>query len=335
MSLGKKLAQSALKLGHFVGILYGIMILFYIGARLTLGEQLQIVELFNSLMPNILFPAFIFALLALFLQPKKLALLHIPSVLLFFALYGAYFLPTYPVVAQDSPRISVMTMNISPRVADATQLIQVLRQSNAQIIALQELHLSIAEVLAPELIDLYPYQALQASEQYTRGVGIFSQFPIVDDQPIENLVLGGQLTHLVMADEQIISLLNVHPPPPQTPYTGINSSLRNAEIKMILDIARRELNPVLLVGDFNSTTQNDDYALITESYRDAFLEAGTGLGSTFPNFARINPDLSWLPPIIRIDYIFHSPEWTALSAHAFTESGGSDHYPVYAELALS
>ena len=39
-------------------------------------------------------------------------------------------------------------------------------------------------------------------------------------------------------------------------------------------------------------------------------------------------------PVIRIDHIFYSNQFVALNTYVVNNSGGSDHFPVVAELYL-
>ena len=44
---------------------------------------------------------------------------------------------------------------------------------------------------------------------------------------------------------------------------------------------------------------------------------------------------SYLPPLARIDYVFHNDSFQALAAHVLASSGGSDHRPLLAKLELT
>jgi endonuclease/exonuclease/phosphatase (EEP) superfamily protein YafD len=91
-------------------------------------------------------------------------------------------------------------------------------------------------------------------------------------------------------------------------------------------------SPSLLVGDFNKTP----FSLLYQRLRrhgllDAFQEVGCGFGFTFPVFGRFLrlP----LPPLVRIDYIWHTPDLRAIRCRTGPD-GGSDHLPLRAELEL-
>jgi endonuclease/exonuclease/phosphatase (EEP) superfamily protein YafD len=271
--------------------------------------------------------------LALILRRGRLFLALIPALLLFGAQYINFFLPNYVQVPESARGLRVLTFNLGSYVQDYDRVVALIRSANAEIVAVQEMLSPLASVLTTELADLYAYQALHPRDDFARGVGIFSQYPILEDMYLDQIVLGGQRTRISLSDEQTITLLNVHPVPPRI-FGGFDSTVRSEEIAASLDLATSETNPLLLIGDFNITDQTEDYARITARYDDAFRESGTGFGFTFPHLARIATPLRVLPPFLRIDYVFFSSHWISLDAYVLPDHGGSDHYPLYAELAL-
>ncbi|NCA86198.1 MAG: hypothetical protein EOM83_11595 [Clostridia bacterium] len=81
--------------------------------------------------------------------------------------------------------------------------------------------------------------------------------------------------------------------------------------------------PVIVCGDFNDTPASFVYRTISKNLGDAFLEAGTGLGTTYAGGL----------PFLRIDYILHSPQLKALHYQKhFVDY--SDHYPISCSFSL-
>jgi endonuclease/exonuclease/phosphatase (EEP) superfamily protein YafD len=65
---------------------------------------------------------------------------------------------------------------------------------------------------------------------------------------------------------------------------------------------------------------------------DTFREVGVGFGATWPR--PVADELpTWLPPIIRIDYIFHSTQFQAVEA-VVDPFLGSDHLRTVGLLSL-
>jgi endonuclease/exonuclease/phosphatase family metal-dependent hydrolase len=81
--------------------------------------------------------------------------------------------------------------------------------------------------------------------------------------------------------------------------------------------------PVIVCGDFNDTPTSFVYRTISESLRDAFLDAGTGLGTTYAGGI----------PFLRIDFILHSPQLKAQHYQKYPVEY-SDHYPISCAFSL-
>jgi endonuclease/exonuclease/phosphatase family metal-dependent hydrolase len=109
---------------------------------------------------------------------------------------------------------------------------------------------------------------------------------------------------------------------------------RDEEIRVLLARAEQETDAVILAGDFNLTDQAETYRQITARFADAHQEIGWGMGFTFPDYTETDSHLSWLPPLSRLDYVFHDAAFQAVEARVWPTSGGSDHRPVLVRLVL-
>jgi len=77
--------------------------------------------------------------------------------------------------------------------------------------------------------------------------------------------------------------------------------------------------PVIVCGDFNDTPLSYSYEFIKGDFIDAFEANGQGIGSTY----------NGIFPLLRIDYILHSPEIDNTYFSVIKEDL-SDHYPLVA-----
>jgi len=75
--------------------------------------------------------------------------------------------------------------------------------------------------------------------------------------------------------------------------------------------------PVIICGDFNDTPFSYTYRAFAEKYKDAFMDSGSGIGNTYIGAM----------PSYRIDYIFHSTQFTSSNFVVHPEEL-SDHYAV-------
>ncbi len=104
------------------------------------------------------------------------------------------------------------------------------------------------------------------------------------------------------------------------------------DARMILDAVRQDPLPALVAGDFNSPHTGHVHLLLTRELGDAHAQAGAGFGFTFPGKTR-NP-LSAGGPWLRIDYIFFTRHWSAMTCTTEAERA-SQHRAVAARLALT
>ncbi len=78
--------------------------------------------------------------------------------------------------------------------------------------------------------------------------------------------------------------------------------------------------PLIIGADLNSIPASYVYRKARGDLNDAFLEAGSGWGATFP----------YKIPWLRIDYLLHSPE-ILLQQYVTVQNNLSDHYPAVAD----
>lgn len=89
------------------------------------------------------------------------------------------------------------------------------------------------------------------------------------------------------------------------------------ELKSILD---KQSLPYIVCGDFNDLPNSYVYNTVSKNLKDAFLENGFGVGSTY----------SGNIPFLRIDYMLSQPMLQPV-AFRIDKNKISDHHPVWAE----
>ncbi len=202
-----------------------------------------------------------------------------------------------------------------------------LRSADCDLVALQEVSESQGSVLERELADSYPHRVIHAKG--VAGKALLSKHPIADH---EEMLLPCGRPHL-RADVEVpgrtLQIIIAHVPLENAAFSFVGPAASEIDL-----LAKRALasSPSLLVGDFNKTPFSLLYRrLRRHGLRDAFQEVGSGFGFTFPVFGRYLglP----LPPLVRIDYVWHTPDLRAIRCRTAPD-GGSDHLPLQAELEL-
>ena len=249
------------------------------------------------------------------------------------------FLWSRPPRGECACRFTLMTCNLLKDNADCEGLIQALAQSNADVIALQELKPPLADAIAQGLGALYPYRWLIPGHD-DEGMGIISRHPLADCtvRQTDPTAIPTQVVSLSAAGRQL-SIINAHTRIPvlQTRRIlglewpcGLDASERRADLHHLVALAAGLPGDLVLMGDLNLTEEEIDYGIIPESWRNAFRLRGAGPGLTYP--VKVDFFGLYIPfPLFRIDHVFCRNEWAIVSAQT-TELPGSDHRGLVVEI---
>lgn len=234
-----------------------------------------------------------------------------------------------------------MTCNVGNNRAKPERLVQVIRESGADIVAMQEVSQEQADPASSELSIEYPYQAMFPGG--FAGKAVLSRFPIRETEQLHLSTVRPDLLTRVNIEGKDVSLIVAHPPPPRLHWLGLRFDRQTwGQITQLAEIAVNQ-PPALLLGDFNLADWWGEYAYLrSKGLKDAFRERGSGRGHTLPKrigpwkrFLAINRMLSGLKlqPVLRVDYIWYTEPMQCKKAW-IGEDTGSDHLPVLAELLL-
>lgn len=253
--------------------------------------------------------------------------------------WGGLFLPgpqrAAAALPVDTPTLRVLTYNLFGYNFETRAVAAVIRAENPDVAVFQELNPAMAAAFLAELGDAYPYQLLDGRTGVT-GMGVISKIPVqpaAEQLPLEwvgvpqalDLTWQGQVVRLV--NFHMVTPGRLSPASLQQRYTH-----RQQQAAALVAYARQAGVPVITAGDANSASLNDAYRTITAGgLRDAWQEAGFGLGFTFPRHLGIFAP-AWMT---RIDHIFVSPEWGLAGVHLADSAGGSDHRALLVELILA
>jgi vancomycin resistance protein VanJ len=315
--------------------LYGFTLTVLLFLRFVIGERPIIngiyspVGMLNSMFVIALLPALVTLLLCLLLRRPQSAALQLLPVVMLVVTYGGNFTPRSSTVRAEGETLSVLSYNLLYTNARYDKVIEIIRDADADVIALQELNREASAILSEEFRAEYPYQALYPVNRYAVGGGVLSRYPIVDEEAWEDVMM--QQRVVLQVEDDTITLFNVHPPVPV--LYGANVTLRSEVIGRILaDISEVE-GRTLVIGDFNMGDVSEDYERVIDmGFTDAFRTAGYGFGLSFPDWTWRGGVYRFMPPLSRIDYVFYSDGFEAVEAWTSDTSGSSDHRPVYAKL---
>jgi len=230
---------------------------------------------------------------------------------------------------------SVVTFNVQGSNAELDEATDWLLSAGADVIVLQE----TAEGYDHRLQRLYD---IYAHEDHIAGsVRIFSRYAILERQILSIEDDPGRLALRLLLDQngRELAVYAAHLALPQANWhpsghfaldmlLRYNEARRNAQARRLLEIIRDESKPYLVAGDFNMSDSSLIYDEIAAQINDAWREAGTGAGRTWP-VAEVIGLPRIVHPFLRIDYIWHSDELRTVAA-SMGGPIGSDHLPVKA-----
>ena len=239
----------------------------------------------------------------------------------------------------QGPVVTVMTYNLLVSNRNTEGVLAAIREADADVVGLVELNATIGDAIRRDLIEEYPYQAL-FDRGSLFGVGVISRYPIERietnlDDPDWN---GDPIAVQVDWEGGPFVFVAVH-----SPASSHKVEIRERHARLLRDFAEAQTLPVIVAGDLNASDRNQSISIIKEALNDAFREAGTGIGHTFPGASYADtrgssrPEtfgIPWPKWLVRIDYIFYSDDWQAIDARIAPWEGSSDHRGVVAELAL-
>src|SRR6266849_865921 len=241
-----------------------------------------------------------------------------------------------PSSQESSFRVLSYNVWFANRGADAIRA--EVERANAQIVLLQAVNTRAYAVLEGE--PFVHWHTLRLAR-----LAIASQFPISEHQLFEDASGGPFARFTLETPLGAIDLYSVHtisprgalsrfqmfrqwvPPESDRLDASLNTQLREQQIRRLVEEAHKSKHPVLIAGDINLPVLSRLEREYLRDFRDAFDDAGSGFGYTFPTIARIGP---WM----RIDRILAGPGLRFL--RFFVGGGeGSDHSPVVADVAAA
>lgn len=327
---------------------YGIMASLCLILWMLTGETLFFVNIFVSTMPGVFFAIPVVLVIAVWKRHIRTALLTVLPIVAFCVLY----LPRFqaPVVeAVDGQSVTLLTYNLRVSNRNIEALDTILQEADADIVSLQELNPDIARWIETDLAEQYPHQIVFLNTNDTAayidqifmmsdnpvdygGRALLSRYPIASYDIVPSDI---ETTLYIRAELDIngqdLTVYNVHLPPP-LPTNIFSTDIRSDGLVDLLQAAEADEH-VIFMGDFNMTDRSKDYDVINTQYTDVFTTVERGLGTTWPNGNNLSSLLSFIPSLIRIDYMFVSDDIVPQES-GVVYSGVSDHYPVWAEVVL-
>lgn len=228
-----------------------------------------------------------------------------------------------PLSEHQAP-LRLVTANVLFDNAHLQELGDDIAADDADVVVLQEVTPEgLVRLQASALWRDYPHRSVVPRPLF-HGHATFSRFPMSESAPVE---VGGptMLRTDIETPAGRVRVVNVHT---MAPLTRKDARTWARQLERLTRVATESRVPVVLAGDFNATLAHAPMARLANGpVRDAFAEAGSGLGATWPS-ARAP-----VPPLMRLDHVLVSVG-IGISDVAVRTSIGSDHRRLMVRLAL-
>ena len=245
-----------------------------------------------------------------------------------FVCYWSNFLPKQ-VAAESREQIKIISFNVWSKNTEMDAVSRVVESETPDLLFLQEISRQQLDQLVHHLQSSNNNILVNVSFDSDRNLALLSHFPIVAMDSPGTIGIKVQKLRVATGRADII-VFNVH---------FLRNDNRQRRIKEIERFINEHLvdnqEPLLLAGDFNTTSQTDIYRSLKELLSNSHDEVGWGFGFTYPATLKLLQYKLPLPAMVRIDHIFYSSRFKATTAKVLTSSGGSDHYPILAKLTYS
>jgi len=201
-----------------------------------------------------------------------------------------------------------------------SEVISLVKAEQPDIAVFVEVNTSWAKELSV-LSEIFPYSSTQ-QESEAFGSAIYSKLPLENSSVKAFSNQRKSLSADVKFQGKIISLILAHPTVPIRQESFIN---RNKQLAAIGEYAAQVKNPLIVVGDFNTTMWSPFYKNMVKTGNLRNARSGFGILPTWPTFL----PLAYIP----IDHFLVSKEIGVLKIRT-GPNVGSDHLPLITDLVI-
>ncbi len=220
--------------------------------------------------------------------------------------------------------LRVLTVNMLYGAADPDQIVQLVRDNDVAVLAVQEFTPQGAAALKASGIDqLLPHQELSPKPE-ADGSGVYSRHPMLTQSSRRNVGGFQQAFATIQPPGAVpVHVESVHP---QAPAGADKFPQWRTDIENQTPAGTAGPLPILL-GDFNATLDHRVMRdLLDTGYRDAAAAVGEGLSTTWPS--RNGSD-----GLVTIDHVLADDRIGVREVQVW-DVNGSDHRAVFAALTV-
>jgi endonuclease/exonuclease/phosphatase family metal-dependent hydrolase len=233
--------------------------------------------------------------------------------------------------AASGPELRVLTANLLAGRAAVSELVDLVRSTDADVLFVQELSDRAATGLSAVGLDqLLPYAITDLGTREHRGNGIYARHPLSTCPRVMPTSSIQPVVTMKLTEAQV-RLACVHLYTPKLPWSRSGAARWRADLaalSLLPTPGGKDDPPLIAAGDFNSTVDHIDFRrLLGHGLNDAAGQAGNGLTPTWGIF----PGGRFA--LLTLDHVLTDDRCAVLgtSVHALR---GTDHRAVFARIRL-
>lgn len=223
---------------------------------------------------------------------------------------------------QLTSTIRILHANVLSRNENRAALVKLIAQEKPDLVMLQEINSQWLEALT-SLENDYPYKCIAARDD-NFGIAIFSRVPLHEAVVRQfGSAKFPSITFQIQIDDTFIEVISTHPMPP---VSADAQTSRNEQLMAVADFAKSRTNPLIVVGDLNTTMWTGPYKNLCEKLSLTNARKGFGILPGWP---------ASLPGIMRIpiDHCLVSDEVFISNCRLGSEIS-SDHLPLIIDFQI-
>ncbi len=225
--------------------------------------------------------------------------------------------------SSTSSRLRILQMNLWSKHEQFERIRALIENSNADLVALEEVSPEAKIWMAANMQTKYPYQILHTRPDFF-GIGLLSRYPLKNSKLFYSKIDQAQSPPMVTTEIEVdgcnIGVLVAHLLPPFGEY---HFTMDKAMIQAISDFCK-DYKDKIVVGDLNLSQHSSLYKKLLRDTALSDSARGFGWHPTYPSFTKCG---------IYIDQCLTGGNIVVLDR----KNGpyfGSDHFPVVIDLAL-
>lgn len=286
-------------------------------------------------------PAGLLFLLSVVTRKKTTILSACIPLLISLYFYSSFFIPqSLNSRITTEQKIRVATYNIWNHNSEIRKVISVINDTEADVIALQEITEAQREELIAGLKINYPHYHV-SKPVYGGTTALFSRFQLLDVKELDIQIDRPSILANIVWNDQLVTVVSAHLNPSfwaywRQPWPKVPGNYlqyikdQNAQVLAIqTELERRdEVEATILACDCNSQETASTNRILRKTFKDTFRTLGWQTGS-------INsPNLRFERNLMHIDYHWYAGNLTPIAIYRGTQTAESDHEPVIADFVV-